>query len=193
MNRIFCVLVLALSPCLCHAAQQFELKGQITNGASLTSPAVGDTLPVPQPSPLEFPIPYTALLTYEPENGAARFQFSHDFAGVPLEHFVGGVVEGSFAGNLFGGIQQFDTTAVLIDFLSSPGTFMTSFDLALNRTTGQGSWNWFEFCPVCFGFFPAAEATITSYRLVPEPGTALLILSLAVLLGPVRLRRRCAV
>ena len=186
MKRILVLLAVLLAPSWCAASQVFELTGEITGGMFLGPFPVDFNDPPVTP---EFPIPYTALLTYQPEISQARFEFTADDGGVPIHHIVGSVVGESSTGNIFPGIEQFDAAAILVDYLSSPAAFITSFDLALDRATSQGSWQWHEECPVCFAALPAANATITSFRLVPEPNAA--VYALLVLVAPwARLIRR---
>lgn len=170
MNRVLLAISLLLVPSACSAAAQvFELSGEITDGQFLGPFPVDFNEPF-QPAP--FPYPYTGLLTYDPVNSSARFQFTANVGGVPVEHFVGSVVDEIDHSNIYPGIQQFNATAILIDFQSPISAFITSFDMSVDRATGQGMWQWQEDCPVCLAVLPAASATITSFRLVPEPSTA---------------------
>lgn len=169
MCRILVLLSVVLFPSLSQAAQQFKVSGEIITAQFLGPFPVDFNEPAPA---VPFPIPYDALLTYDPLAAEAKFQFTADVNGVPIDHTVGRVVGETFTGNFYSGIDQFDETTVVVDFLSSPAAFMTTFELNVDRATGQGSWQWQEACPVCFAALPSATATITSFRLIPEPTSA---------------------
>ena len=62
-------------------------------------------------------------------------------------------------------MKQNDESTLIVDYASPPQAFMTFFELTLDKTTGQGHWQWFDMCLVCDRIVdPFAKATITSFR-----------------------------
>jgi hypothetical protein len=141
------------------------------------------------------PMPYVGTLTYEPESALAKFEVSIDSCPVgagcmyqiDLETGVVQAVPTTFrlARNLFAGVVRNDAAALVIDYTSPrmPPEWETSFDLSLDKLTGQGEWRWSEAPPVlcdehsCAPSVPGASAsgTITSVRVVPEPRGVMMV------------------
>jgi hypothetical protein len=185
MNRFIAALVLLFAAAVyCQAAETLELHGQITGGQSLGSGIAGHNPNVPQT--LTSPMPYVGRLTYAPELGDARFQFVLDPQGFNVEHVIGR----SHSVNFFSSVEQFDGDEVQVDYLPYLSSPVPILNLMLDRATGIGSWKYYEYCGGCRGVLPQATGTITSYRVVPEPGTASSIF--LVVLCILRLRRRRA-
>jgi hypothetical protein len=169
------------------AGQVIHLEGQIVGGQG------GFLLhPLPYMPFGGLPVPYRGVFTYEPGGSRATFELT---VGTGLESWPSADL---FATNIFDGVVQNDATTLFVDLTSPPASWITSFELMLDKTTGQGQWYWREFQPlactptVCA---PGGEAvpggsnawgTITAFREVPEPGT---IAMAVVLLVWVQLRR----
>jgi hypothetical protein len=165
------------------AQQIYQLEGQITDALFLFPPAsAGITGTVS-----EFPTPYTGTFNYDPANAWATFEFTATIHGEFATRGIGV--------NLSPGVVQNDAAALVVEYNTSPQIFRTAFALSLDKSTGQGEWQWAETCLPCTGVpsaavdligLPYARATITSYRVVSEPTS--LAIALLGLLGAVRRR-----
>ncbi len=182
MIRTSLVLAFALSPAAWGWSQSIHLEGEIVDGIFLEQDSNGMAL---SPATLfdDFPAPYTAIFHYEPASALAGFEFTASFGGPPMGHEV--------RGNIFPGVHRNDAAALVIDFDEVDGPFVTSFELMLDKTTGQGAWDWSEDCLVCDFIFgpPSASATITGFRVVPEPASLAMAL-LGGMMSMVVQRRR---
>ena len=157
-------------------------------------------------------MPYVGTFTYEPQAGLALFELSIESCDVrgpcllevDLETGMSRVVSDPttfrLEHNLFPGVVRNDAAALVVDYASprEPERWVTSFELTLDKLTGQGEWRWSEGPPlVCSGNVCApsvpgalAFATITSFRVVPEPGGAALVAAGIFLLPKILNRRR---
>lgn len=160
------------------SAATYRIDGQITSALFLYD------YPVPAIA-VPFPVPYIGVFDYQPQLSLATFEFVADMS--PLPPFPVDVGE-----NLFSSVLQEDAAGLVVDF-DRAGNFFKRFDLTLDKSTGQGTWELVEGCLTCdYAIHPPnATATITSFSLIPEPGTwALTMLGAATVLGSVRRSRR---
>jgi len=150
--------MLSLDPA---SAQIFHLEGEITNGAFFVPDPGGG----PDIVFRNFPVAYAGIFNNQPASSLATFEFIPDTGGPTATQTI--------RENLFPGVLRNDAATLVVDYLTSPPqAFMTSFDLTLDKTTGQGSWEWHDLCLVCDrSVDPFAQATITSFRIIPEPST----------------------
>ena len=141
-----------LAPSAAAASELIFLKGELTEGAFF---AFGEAQPVIFD---DFPVPYTATFSYQPEIAQAAFYF------IPLAE--GGEPEPQrIFENLFPGVQRSDAEALVVDHDPPVAGFMDLFDLTLDKTTGEGAWQWYNQCLICDRWFdPSAKATITEFR-----------------------------
>jgi hypothetical protein len=161
------------------SAQIFHIEGEITDGAFFVPDPGGG----PDIVFHDFPAAYTGIFNYQPASSLATFEFTPDTGGPTATQTI--------PENLFAGVLQNDAAALVVDYLTSPlQAFMTSFDLTLDKATGQGQWEWRDLCLVCDrSVDPFAQATITSYRIIPEP-SALALLAMLFVLATLSLMRR---
>ena len=148
----------------------YEIEGEITYGSSLFL----DSESIPRDPVGGFPIEYSATLQLD-EDWRWTFQFdSFDLEGSASNTFV-----------FVSGFDDLDAPVIetpdyiTIDQEAFAG-FGTEFILRVDLNEGSGFWRWKEHCYFCNSDYllPAAEATITSIRFVPEPATT----SMAMLL-----------
>jgi hypothetical protein len=167
-------LVLLSDPLL---AVTYRLNGEITDGVLPFPPdIIVPAVVVP------FPIPYSGVFDYQPLLSLASFEFTPSFP--PLTYTVDE--------NLFSAVVQEDAAALVVNF-SKPDAFFKTFQLSLDKSTGQGFWQFHQGCLVCDFVtpLPNADATITSYSVIPEPGAlALLSLGAVAAVGGMRRFRR---
>lgn len=141
------------------------------------------------------PLVYRGVFAYEANIGRATF-----------EVVIGNGVQkwpstDLLSGQLYDGIVTADTAGWEVGLTSQPVSeqWKTSFALMLDATNGEGQWYWSEgpadYCtPMgCAPSLPPStvSATITAFRVVPEPSlTLLMALALVVTAGEVRSRSR---
>ena len=160
------------------SAATYRINGEITSGLFIYD------FPVP-PIYVPFPVPYTGVFDYQPELSLATFEFTADMSPLPPFHVDVGE-------NLFSSVLQEDAAALVVDF-DRTANFFKRFDLNLNKSTGLGTWELVEGCLSCdYSIHPPnATATITSFSVIPEPGTWVLsFLGMIALLGHARRSRR---
>jgi len=157
MKRII-LLAAAWLTCSGAAAQELLLlEGQITSGQLVHPRGSG-----PYSLIEEFPVPYTAVFNYQPSIQLATFEFRPIVDGQANPQFV--------EDNLFPGVVRNDPLALVVDYTTQPiSIFIETFDLSLDKTTGQGAWEWREDCLICDqAFTPSATATITGFKPLDE-------------------------
>jgi hypothetical protein len=167
MYRVLAALVLFFSFFNhCQAAETLEISGLITAGQSLGSGIGGFNPNVPLN--INSPVPYVGRFTYRPEMSDAQFRFVLEPNGFNVEHLIGS----KHSPNFFSSVEQFDGEKVRVDYLPYLNSSYSILNFTLDRATGLGNWKWFEYCGGCRAVLPQATGTITSFRVVPEPGTA---------------------
>jgi hypothetical protein len=145
-------LAACLAPAAATGSELVLLQGQLTGGSIVISTGDG-----PYELLEGFPVPYTGIFAYDPVTASAAFQFTPLIAGSPPTHLI--------RDNLFPGVLQNDAQKLLVDYDPPLAAFMQFFELDLDKTNGQGHWQWNESCAVCDRIFdPSAQATITSFR-----------------------------
>lgn len=158
----------------------FNLAGQITSGTIFVPAEPGNLSSYFTVE--NFPVDYTAKFSVDPAGQVAGFSFVATYATSPLEHAA--------LANLYPGLVRNDSEKLVVSFNNAfGGGFQTHLDLTLDKATGAGEWEYDHYCPVCDGVFTtfnSAEATITSFSVVPEPQTALLAMMAAAVALPRR-------
>lgn len=151
IRRIVSILVIVLAyPAL--GSQVTVLEGQISEGGLYLQDA-GGVYQVFR----DFPAAYEAEFYDQPESARATFRFTLVDEGPQATQTI--------EANLYPGVVQNDSEALVIDYDSSSGPFITRFDLELDKTTGTGKWEWYDLCLVCDRILdPYGKATITSFR-----------------------------
>ena len=171
------VLAATLVPAAAGRGEVYELQGH------LLSPDA----PLPLPA-------YLATFSYLPAQQEAYFSYTPVFCNEcpqatpsspqsPSPPF--GIVYGDpidVPVNLYFAVEQNDADDLVIHYLTpatDPSPFTVQFDLTLDKQLANGNWFFNVECPTCSLLFGTSnvDATITSFRLVPEPdgvGMALL-------------------
>jgi hypothetical protein len=148
------------------AGQAFYLEGQIVGGERGF-----------EVHPLQFipfdslPVFYSGTFTFEPGSTGATFELK---VGTGLGNWPSSDLFAT--NNSLSGVVQNDAAGLFVALSSLPEPWITTFELTLDKTTGQGQWRWSEaqqlVCTptVCAPGVPGsdARATITAFREVPE-------------------------
>ncbi len=157
----------------------YELEGQVTAGASLFPPVVKD-LSIPFNDfgfPAGgFPVDFEARL----EIGTEPTDWSFEFVLTDDERSVEYGISGS--SHLFPRPEGIINDVVLlprrvaIELQDRSTAFWESFSLNLDLENNTGQWDWGSICLACDLVYPlpAATATVTSIRVVPEPSSMMI-------------------
>jgi hypothetical protein len=187
MSRVACLLAAWSILSTTASGTRYEMSGEIVGyvaGSNLFDEGFVPSWGFPNDGA---PVPYSGVLSYEPERSMATFEISIDtcmaigFCEVDL---ITGNVRPilqvhRLAANLFDSVTQNDAAALQLYYTPSvqPGEWTRRFLLAADKSTGKGSWSW-SYGPtlicnenVCAPSVPdfVVAASITDFHEVPEP------------------------
>ena len=127
------------------------------------------------------PLTYRGVFTYDLASSRAAFEISV-LGGWPSTDLL--------SSKLFDGtVENYPAQLVVdLDSLPAPLAWNTSFELVVEKATGQGEWFWSESpqqaCTptVCAPSLPPSTAvgTITAFRAVPEPGSFAMMIAVGI-------------
>ena len=190
MTRTFMlILALGLGPAVASYGEVLELGGNLLS------------IYLPQDS-------YRAVFTYLPAQHEAYFSYtgisclgcpqannSSTQPDSPLAGVASAAAEGAsdIPVNLFFAVEQNDARALVIHY-PPPSTALSpvavQFDLTLDKQLANGNWSYFNAgCLTCLPLVDASnvEASISGFRVIPEPASALLVLLVGVMpVGSIR-------
>lgn len=166
--------------------QVYTLTGQITAAEALAFSVFNGSLQSSSPQAGDLPLDYTATLelpSNQPGSSGATLRFSGAFSS-PGRSYTFDVAEVDLPVEVL--VNDAQTLSIVDSFLDFDDR---SIDLMLDKETGLGGWSWRDGSgvPTTPVMPRSAEATITGFSFVPEPGGAALLLA-AGLVAPRRRR-----
>lgn len=163
MRRILITAILLAVPSTA-LAQEYLLKGEITDGSTLFSVSENVQWSIPwevygDPSD-GYPIDYVARLNSSPDASDWTFHFAAKSSLDGNQTHVATIV---------GDPSMIDASESLSITSIVGRSFLERFDLDLNLLEGSGSWSWSVDCPACDLAFPLPNATATVTSIDPAP------------------------